>query len=102
MSVLIKNMEIPKACVYRENGYLIFCPLYDMDGYCGALNKEASHKEGSILPDCPIVPVVLCKDCKHSDTFPVCGEPYSFPLKCLSIRYGGVFEDWFCEHGERR
>lgn len=46
--------------------------------------------------------VVRCKDCKHSDTFPVCGEPYSFPLKCLSVRYGGVFENWFCEHGERR
>ena len=49
------------------------------------------------------VSVVRCKDCKHSDTVPVCGEHYSFPLKCcLSVRYGGVFEDWFCEHGERR
>jgi len=65
LSVLIKNMEIPKACVYRENGQLIFCPLYDMDGYCGALNKEASHKEGSILPDCPVVPVGRCKDCSR-------------------------------------
>ena len=53
-------------------------------------------------PTLDAVPVVRCKDCKHSDTFPVCGEPHSFPLKCLSIRYGGVFEDWFCEHGERR
>lgn len=78
MSVLIKNMDSPKACVYRENGHLIFCPLYDMDGYCGALNKEASHKEGSILSDCPIVPVVRCKDCKwfrlyEKDSEPFCG-----------------------------
>ncbi len=68
------------------------------------------------IPNCPVFPitegrmndadsvaVVRCKDCKHSDTVPVCGEHYSFPLKCcLSVRYGGVFEDWFCEHGERR
>ena len=34
-----------------------------------------------IIEDC--VPVVRCKDCKHSDTFSVCGEPYSFTFKCL-------------------
>ena len=47
-------------------------------------------------------PVILCRDCKHSDTFaPECTES-TFPLKCLSIRYGGVYPDWFCEHGEKR
>ena len=47
-------------------------------------------------------PVILCRDCKHSDTFaPDCTES-TFPLKCLSIRYGGVYPDWFCEHGEKR
>jgi len=47
-------------------------------------------------------PVVLCRDCKHSDTFaPDCTEA-TFPLKCLSIRYGGVYPNWFCEHGEKR
>lgn len=57
MSILIKGMEMPKACVYRENGHLITCPLYDIDGYCGALNTEASHKENGKLSDCPLVPV---------------------------------------------
>lgn len=57
MSIYIKGMEMPKACVYRENGHLITCPLYDIDGYCGALNTEASHKENGKLSDCPLVPV---------------------------------------------
>lgn len=57
MSVLIHGMEMPKACVYRENGHLTTCPLYDIDGYCGALNTEASHNEGRKLPDCPLVPI---------------------------------------------
>lgn len=93
MSVLIKNMEIPKACVYRENGHLIFCPLYDMDGYCGALNKEASHKEGSILPDCPIVPVVRCKDCMWwgKNTHGCDRNPCIVPW----------WEDDFCSYGEK-
>lgn len=49
-----------------------------------------------------IVHVVRCRECKYSDTFtPDCTEA-TFPLKCLSIRYGGVYPDWFCEHGQRR
>lgn len=57
MGVYIKDTEMPKACVYRENGYLITCPLYDLDGYCGALNTEASHKENGKLSDCPLIEV---------------------------------------------
>lgn len=54
------------------------------------------------IPAADVRPVVFCKDCKHSDTFsPDCTE-VTFPLKCLSIRYGGVYPDWFCEHGEKR
>lgn len=57
MGVFIRGMEMPEACVYRENGHLTTCPLYDIDGYCGALNTEASHNEGRKLPGCPLVPV---------------------------------------------
>jgi len=54
------------------------------------------------IPAADVRPVVLCRDCKHSDTFaPDCTEA-TFPLKCLSIRYGGVYPNWFCEHGEKR
>lgn len=57
MSILIKGMEMPKAFVYRENGSFTTCPLYDIDGYCGALNTEASHNEGGKLSDCPLTTV---------------------------------------------
>lgn len=65
-----------------------------------ALN--AAIEEIRAIPAADVRPVVLCRDCKHSDTFaPDCTEA-TFPLKCLSIRYGGVYPNWFCEHGEKR
>ena len=68
-------------------------------GYCHPANIA---KELSKLPAADVREVVLCGDCKHSDTFvPDCTEA-TFPLKCLSIRYGGVYPNWFCEHGEKR
>lgn len=48
-----------------------------------------------------MVHVVRCRDCKYSDTF-ADTTTATTPLKCLNIRYGGVFPDWYCEHGERR
>ena len=57
MSVYIHGMEMPKACVYRENGHFMTCPLYDIDGYCGALEREAKHDLETKLCDCPLVPV---------------------------------------------
>lgn len=46
--------------------------------------------------------VVRCKDCKHSDLFKDDETETTMPMKCLGIRYGGVYPDWYCEHGERR
>lgn len=57
MSILIKGMEMPKSCVYRENGHLMTCPLYDIDGYCGALHTEACHKVDETMLACPAVSV---------------------------------------------
>ena len=54
------------------------------------------------VPAADVRPVVYCKDCKHSDTFIQDCTESAFPLKCLSVRYGGVFPLWFCEHGERK
>lgn len=56
----------------------------------------------NVIPAADVVEVVRCKECKYSDTFSDECEPTEFPLKCLSIRYGGVYQDWFCEHGRRR
>lgn len=55
MGVYVKNMEMPKACVYRQDGHLTTCPLYDIDGYCSALNTEAIHQEDGKLQNCPLV-----------------------------------------------
>lgn len=57
MSILIKGMGMPKSCVYRENGHLMTCPLYDSDRYCKALNTETSHRENEKLSNCPLVPI---------------------------------------------
>lgn len=51
--ICIPGMEMPRACVWREDGHLRTCPLYDIDGYCGAINSEACHKEEEHHPDCP-------------------------------------------------
>lgn len=54
------------------------------------------------IPAADVRPVVTCGRCKYADSFsPACTES-TLPLKCLSVRYGGVYPDWFCEHGEKR
>lgn len=92
MSVIVKGMEMPKYCYD--------CPLQDGEtGRCNILKITVCDY---IPKECPLVEVVRCRECKWSDTFSdITAEPHS-PLKCLGIRYGGVNEDWFCEHGERR
>lgn len=55
-----------------------------------------------VLEAPPVEPeIIRCKDCKFGNTFPT--ESYAeMPMKCLGIRYGGVYPDWYCEHAERR
>ena len=62
---------------------------------------EELHEDIQALPAVDAAEVVACAECKHSDTYPD-GADNDMPLKCLSIRYGGVYPDWFCEHGQRR
>ena len=45
--------------------------------------------------------LIRCKDCKFHDIFPT-DSKVEMPMKCLNIRYGGVYPDWFCEHAERK
>ena len=45
--------------------------------------------------------IVRCKDCRYSDTFPLDSDA-DMPMKCLGIRYGGVYPYWYSEHAERR
>ena len=57
MSVLIKGMEMPQACFWRDkNDSLIICPLYDADGYCGADGKQRCLvPENEMQNDCPLI-----------------------------------------------
>ena len=47
------------------------------------------------------VNIVRCKDCRYSEIFTDTTTAKT-PLKCRDIRYGGVFPEWYCEHGERK
>ena len=77
-----------------------------MDGYCGALNKEASHKDGSILPDCPIVPVVRCKDCKYNkEHHPFNGKERITVFWCEMENRNARHNDnpdWFCADWKKK
>lgn len=84
--------------ISREAAYKTLTEYYHhSSGVQHTVLRESLNR----VPTADVRPVVYCKDCKHSDTFsPDCTEA-TFPLKCLSVRYGGVFPHWFCEHGER-
>ena len=64
----------------------------DNDIYC----KEIIEEEPTAQPE-----IVRCKDCRYSDIFPLDSDA-DMPMKCLGIRYGGVYPYWYCEHAERR
>ena len=83
--------------ISREAAIEALCKAHSPYPRRTEISVRAIHE----IPAADVRPVVYCKDCKHSDTFSSdCTEATS-PLKCLSVRYGGVFPHWFCEHGER-
>ena len=99
-----KREQYCKDCARRKgmrNGK--YKTLYEIgEAPCRACEIDDVLNDVEDFPAADVWPVVLCRDCKHSDTFaPDCTEA-TFPLKCLSIRYGGVYPNWFCEHGEKR
>ena len=96
MGVYIPNMEKPKDCYLCEftNGYECWSngePWFDV--------KEAYAKR-TLSPNCPLIEIdlVRCGECKHSK------EWYRDRLMChLWAEFGvSVFEDGFCNYGERR
>ena len=73
-----------------------------IDKYLIEQSKDTDYNPPSYIWVDNTGEIVRCAECKHSDTFsPHCTDA-TFPLKCLSIRYGGVYPNWFCEHGEKR
>jgi len=94
MSGYIEVDHLKKSVEDLSDCYNGFSDTYDKACIIGLIDEE---------PTADVVEVVRCKDCKHSDRFANGSEAdLGFPLKCLSVRYGGVRENWFCEHGEKR
>ena len=79
-----------------ENDVKKYCEKHCLVVVTGDLYREMIKRWSSAQPE-----IIRCKDCKYSDTFPENAD-YDMPLKCLGIRYGGVFPDWYCEHAERK
>ena len=92
--IAIPNMDKPKSCYnHCLEGFIaneeIGCPLKDY--------IESHQYKNAIHPDCPLIEIVHCKDCKYGileddDSIYRCG-------------YNG--SDWnegnhFCTYGERR
>lgn len=91
--------------ISRDDGKVAAWEILESMGYSSKHNDRLVEEVDAVFDEIPaadVRSVVLCKDCKHSDTFaPDCTDA-TFPLKCVSIRYGGVYPNWFCEHGEKR
>lgn len=89
--------------ISREAAIEIICGQCAFKAACdaGVEPRCSYYIRMTQIPAADVRPVVYCKDCKHSDAFSSDCAESTFPLKCLSVRYGGVFPLCFCEHGER-
>lgn len=59
MSVLVKDMKMPKSCYEITDGDFEFCPFVNNDSYCVLLLKKGIH-EGTFSDQyskCPLVEV---------------------------------------------
>ena len=89
--IAIPNMEKPKSCWE--------CRLMDGEANCLVTDEGISSKQEGSHPDCPLIDIVQCKDCKWGDTgIDEEGKPF---WKCIGIHYGGTKPTDFCSYGER-
>ena len=87
--IAIKGMEeLPKNC--------LDCPISHEDEIdyciCGKTGKNVYLYANEIHPDCPLVEIVTCKDCKYyRNNLEHCKQ------WCMSIT-----DDFYCGFAERR
>jgi hypothetical protein len=92
MNILIKGMEMPKT-------HPLTVTIYP-DGQVLSETVGAKDVHGTavhvVVADVP--PVVLCRDCKHSEPW------YADKSRCFLWHESGidVFNDGFCNYGEKR
>lgn len=81
--IAIKGMKMPKSCIGCKIGDSVLnCPCKG-----STLIFDYQDKQH---PDCPLVEIVTCKDCK-----------YCYENSC-DFDGWGVNDDYFCAKGERR
>lgn len=80
--IAIKGMEMPKNCVE--------CNDLGLQGTLGCRLIYSGCANCGRHPDCPLVEIVTCKDCK-----------YNYENSCDFDGFG-IDNDYFCAKGERK
>ncbi len=87
--IAIKGMDMPKSCSE--------CMLNNVDspwfGLCRTTGNNVIEYKDSRHPNCPLVEIVTCKECKYwvtDDGTPYCGSTY-----------GMTDKDFYCGYAER-
>ena len=84
--IAIPNMDKPKSCWE--------CRLMDGEANCLVIDEGIPFKQEGIYPDCPLIDIVQCKDCKWlgiDDGMTFC-----------NVWLREVERHMFCSYGERR
>lgn len=87
--IAIKDMEMPSCC--NE------CPMYQSEDsdYCDITGEWITGEEMIRHPNCPLVEIVTCKDCKH-------WHDDGIMTTCDKNIGHGFPKDHFCGDGKRR
>ena len=87
--IAIPNMEIPRTCYECDSD---FASSFGCEEWWGWVFPEGKEKRS---PDCPLIDIVTCGECKHWHNDADCGMSCEFTnMKQPS--------DGFCNWGERR
>lgn len=62
--IAIPNMEKPKNCYQCSFNDGIYCALIDNDTDA-FIKDNPTEVATKVLPTCPLIEIVECKDCKH-------------------------------------
>lgn len=86
--IAIPNMSKPKSCIECWSGLAI------------VINCEAGtsfhNPDGDLIPpDCPLIDIVYCKECKY-------WHNHEWSNTCDKNIGNGFPSDYFCADGERR
>jgi len=96
--IAIKGMEMPTSC--KE------CMLNNVDspwfGLCRTTGNNVIEYKDSRHPNCPLVEIVTCKDCKHWDKCSAPRVPDEKEYHYCPMEDFNTAEDYFCAYGERK